>query len=120
MITKSVAFALFRKWLNGRKTLRADIIFAHARISVICTVALISGDTLCLRLAESGFIEVMLTAPFHFEFVQPKSPQSSLASESVGHAFIQNNRYEAAVIAFHGEDTVTFMQLDDSHSSPPK
>ena len=120
MITKSVAFALFRKWLNGRKTLRADIILAHARISIICTVALISGDTLCLRLAESGFIEIILTAPFHFELVQPKSPQSSSISESGGHPSLQNSRYEAAVIAFHGEDTITFMQLDDSHNSPPR
>lgn len=120
MITKSVAFTLFRNWLNGRKKLRVDASFAHARISVTCTVDLISGDTICLRLADSGFMEIILTSPFHFELVQPKSSRAGFSGQSGNSHASQNTDYESAIIAFYGENTVTFMQLIESPDSLPK
>ncbi len=119
MITKSAAFTLFKKWLDGRRKLRVDAHLEHIRITIVCTVDLISGDTICLRLADAGYLEIILDPPFYFELVQPKSPRLYSGSDTGELHNFPNTNYESAVVAFYGENTVTFMLLIDTKSPPP-
>lgn len=111
MITKSAAFALFKSWLNEQRKLKLDAVLAHARVSMMCTVALISGDTICLRIEDSGFFEIMLSAPFRFELIRPRLLRENRQAKSTSNQLSQKNDYESAIVAFHEQNTITLMQL---------
>lgn len=117
MITRSVAFGLFRQWLDKRFKLRVEATLANARLSFLCTLDLISEEMLCLRVADAGFLELSLSPAVQFELVQPRVAWSKRLKTLENGRRLDGDTYEAAIVTYQGDETVTLMQLTEEEQT---
>jgi len=117
MITKQVAFLVLKQWLDNKAPLRVDVNGVRGRLSVICVLDRICGDTVALRMGDSSFIELYLEPVNRYEYVVPKFDREGKTTPIEEGRVVKNNPYEMAIVAFDSDTTFTFMELAETNSS---